>query len=130
MKMSVDKILRELETKCKLDITYPALQEKISRLKVTYPMLPKAVLDMYQISDGIEINDHGTVIYSIDRVSAINHADSSSLYITIGCMSFGDEIVVRKSDGRICQIDHETASEYLEWNTFEDLLADEIKIID
>lgn len=130
MKMSVETLLRELETKCKLDITYPALQEKINGLKSTYPMLPKAVLDMYQISDGIEINVPGTVIYSVDKVSAINYANSSSPYITIGCMSFGDEIVVEKRNGKICQIDHETESEYLEWETFEDLLEDELKAID
>ena len=50
-------------------------------------------------------------------------------HVKIGAMNFGDEIVVGK-DGRIYQIDHETGEEFLDWETLEDFLEDELAALD
>lgn len=129
MGTKVEKLLLELEEKCNMEITFPASLDRLYELKHTYPILPMGVLDMYAISDGIEINVPGTVFYSLEKLINTNNKNSVNEYLKIGTMIFGDEIVVGK-DGKIYQIDHETGKEYLDWETFEDFLVDELKALD
>lgn len=129
MGTKVEELLLEIESKCNMEITSPASLDALYELKQMYPILPMAVLDMYAISDGLEIYFTGTVFYSLEKVLSANNVNSVNDYITIGTMVFGDEIVVGK-DGKIYQIDHETGKEYLDWETFEDFLADELAALD
>ena len=129
MRTRVEELLFELESKCKMEINAPASPEGLYHLKQMYPVLPKAVLDMYAISDGVEINVPGVVFYPHKMLLRINKENPSTKYVNIGAMNFGDEIVVGK-DGRIYQIDHETGEEFLDWETFEDFLADELAALD
>lgn len=129
METRVEKLLLELESKCNMEITAPATAEMLCEIKQMYPVLPMAVLDMYAISDGVEINIPGTVLYPVERLIRVNSKESTNEYIKIGVMVFGDEIVVGKN-GKIYQIDHETGDEFLDWDTIEDFLADELAALD
>lgn len=129
METKVEKLLFELESKCNMEISAPVSLDVLYDLKQMYPVLPMAVLDMYAISDGIEINIPGTIFYPLEELLSINKTDSSREYIKIGAMNFGDEIVVGK-DGRIYQIDHETGEKFLDWDNFEDFLEDELAALD
>lgn len=125
MEPKIEQLLLELESKCNMAITVPASLDALYELKLAYPTLPMEVLDMYAISNGIEINVPGTTFYSIEKLKDINESDVSDEYITIGIMSFGDPLVIGR-DGKIYQIDHETGEEYLDWETLEDFLTDEL----
>ncbi len=129
MKNKIEELLLELETKCNMEITAPASLDLLYELKQRYPVLPMTVLDMYAISDGIEINIPGTTFYSLDKLIDVNNSNRTKEYVIIGVMSFGDEIVVGK-DGRIYQIDHETGEAFLDWDTIEDFLEDELAALD
>lgn len=129
METKVEKLLLELESKCNMEINAPASLDLLYELKQMYPVLPMAVLDMYAVSDGIEINIPGTTFYSLEKLLSMNKADSLTEYVKIGTMIFGDEIVVGK-DGKIYQIDHETGEEFLDWETFEAFLEDELSALD
>lgn len=129
MKSNVEKILFELEAKCVMEINAPASLEELNNLKEMYPILPAELLDMYGVSDGIEINVPGTVFYSCAELLNENKVGSSCEYVKIGAMNFGDEIVVGK-EGRIYQIDHETGEKFLDWETIEDFLVDELAALD
>lgn len=126
---NVEKLLLELESKCDMEFHAPASLDMLETLKYRYPVLPKAVLDMYFISDGVEINIPGTVFYPIEKVLRINKEDPETEYVKIGVMVFGDEIVVGK-DGKIYQIDHEVDEVFLDWETLEDYFEDELAAID
>jgi hypothetical protein len=129
MGTKVEKLLFELESKCNMEINAPASLDVLYDLKQMYPVLPMAVLDMYAISDGVEINIPGTTFYPLEKLVSINKMDSPDEHVKIGAMNFGDEIVVGK-DGRIYQIDHETGEEFLDWETLEDFLEDELAALD
>lgn len=129
MRNNVEKLLLNLESKCSMEVNMPASLDALYELKQMYPVLPMAVLDMYAISDGIEINVPGTTFYPVDKLLSINKNTTEVEYVKIGHMVFGDEIVVGK-DGRIYQIDHETGTEFLDWETFEDFLEDELVALD
>lgn len=129
MGTKVEKLLLELESKCNMEISAPASLDVLYDIKQMYPVLPMAVLDMYAVSDGLEINVPGTTFYPLEKLISINKVDSATEYVKIGAMVFGDEIVVGK-DGKIYQIDHETGEEFLDWETFEDFLEDELAALD
>lgn len=129
MESKVEKLLLELESKCNMEINAPASLDRLYELKQMYPMLPIGVLDMYAVSDGIEINIPGTTFYSLEKIISVNKSVSTTKYVKIGIMVFGDEIVVGK-DGKLYQIDHETGKEFLDWETVEDFLEDELKALD
>lgn len=129
METKVEKLLFELESKCNMEISAPVSLDVLYDLKQMFPVLPMAVLDMYAISNGVEINIPGTIFYPLEELLSINKADSSCEYVNIGAMNFGDKIVVGK-DGRIYQIDHETGEKFLDWDTFEDFLEDELAALD
>ncbi|MBR5800455.1 MAG: SMI1/KNR4 family protein [Lachnospiraceae bacterium] len=129
MRNNVEKFLLKLESKCSLEVNIPASLDALCELKQMYPVLPRAVLDMYALSDGIEINVPGTTFYPVNKLLSINKDATEVEYVKIGYMVFGDEIVVGK-DGRIYQIDHETGTEFLDWETFEDFLEDELAALD
>lgn len=129
MRTRVEELLFELESKCNMEITAPASLDLLYELNQRYPVLPMAVLDMYVVSDGIEINVPGTTFYSLDKLISVNKQNATAQYVIIGIMAFGDEIVVGE-DGRIYQIDHETGEVFLDWDTFEDFLEDELAALD
>ncbi len=129
METKVEKLLFELESKCKIEINAPASLDLLYELKQMYPVLPMAVLDMYAVSDGIEINIPGTTFYPLEKLLSMNKTVPKAKYVKIGTMIFGDEIVVGK-DGKIYQIDHETGEEFLDWETFEAFLEDELSALD
>ena len=128
MESSVEKILLALKAKCKMVITAPASLDVLYKLRMLYPKLPKAVLDLYTISDGVEINVTGTILFPADKLINAHNANASNEYLTIGMMSFGDKVVVGE-DGKIYQIDHETGERFLGWDTLDDFLADELNAL-
>lgn len=129
MGTKVEELLLALESKCAMEINPPASLDMLYDLKQIYPVLPMGVVDMYAVSDGIEINVPGTVIYPLEKLISVNKLKAVNEYMTIGHMVFGDEIVVDK-DGKIYQIDHETGKIFLDWETIEDFLADELLALD
>lgn len=128
MGTKIEELLLELESKCNMAIYPPASPDALCELKKNYSMLPIGVMDVYAVSDGIEINIPGTVVYSVRELLDANRSNTSGR-IVIGRMSFGDEIVVAE-DGKIYQIDHETGEEFLDWATLENFLEDELLALD
>ncbi len=127
MNKKLYELLLELEDKFPMEIHEPASKNSINKLKEIYPTLPVAVLDMLEISNGIEINVPGTVLYSVEDI--ISHNERGVDEYVIGYMSFGDEIHIDKS-GMVIQIDHETEEVFLEWESLEECLAEELHAFD
>lgn len=53
---SIESILLSLEGKCRMDISAPASKEDITRVSRLYPKQFSAIKELYEISDGIEID--------------------------------------------------------------------------
>ena len=125
----VESILLSLEGKCRMDISEPATKEEIAKITKLYPEQFKAVKELYEISNGIEIDVPGTVFYSIETIISINMGVSSDKCIEIGVMNFGDIISI-SSWGKILQLEHESGGIFLDWNCLEDFLNDELKALE
>ena len=83
--MVIMKLLFELEKACPMDVIAPALQASMELILNRFPTLPKAVLDLYKISNSFEINIPGPVIYSIDDLLQKNNTvDNRSGMVNIG----------------------------------------------
>ena len=68
----VESILLSLEGKCRMDISAPATKEEIAKITKLYPEQFKAVKELYEISNGIEIDVPGTVFYPIEKIISMN----------------------------------------------------------
>lgn len=120
------KLLFELEKACPMDVAVPASQASMELIINRFPTLPEAVLDLYKISNGLEINVPGTAIYSIDELLENNDTvDSDSDMVNIGHMSFGDELWV-DINGNIVQVNFDTGEAYLTWPSFKEFLIEEL----
>lgn len=81
-----------------MDFSAPATKEDITKISRLYPKQFKAIEELYGISDGIEIDVPGTVLYPINKIISLNENVGSEGYIEIGVMNFGDTILIT-SDG-------------------------------
>lgn len=108
------RVLSELEKKCKMTFYEPAKVKKLLEWSELYNLL--------LISNGLEINVPGTVIYEADRMTIEKEK------ITIGYLNFGDQLMVLKT-GELLQMNHETDEEYLRWNSICEFLEEELQNI-
>ena len=125
----IESILLSLEGKCRMDISAPATKEEITKITKLYPEQFKAIKELYEISDGIEINVPGTVFYPIEKIISTNRGVPSDECIDIGVMNFGDIISI-SSGGKIIQLEHESGGIFLDWNCLEDFLNDELRALE
>lgn len=121
----IESILLSLEGKCRMDISAPATKEDITKLSMLYPKQYKAIKELYEISDGIEIDVPGTVFYPIKKIISENERVSAKEVIEIGVMNFGDIISIT-SEGKVIQLEHESGEAFLDWDCLEDFLNDEL----
>lgn len=123
-----DRLLN-LQEMVPVEINPPATKEETKRLLELCESIPKDILEILEISSGIEINIPGTVFYSatelIRKVSINDEYVEMELY-PLGVLSFGDYLFMR-SDGGVVQFDHETGTVFLEWDSVEAFLDDEIE---
>lgn len=122
---SIESILLSLEGKCRMDISAPATKEEITKITKLYPEQFKAIKELYEISDGIEIDVPGTVFYPIKKIISTNRGVSNNECIDIGVMNFGDIISI-SSEGKVLQLEHESGEVFLDWDCLEDFLNDEL----
>lgn len=126
---AIESILLSLEGKCRMDFSAPATKEDITKISRLYPKQFKAIEELYGISDGIEIDVPGTVLYPINKIISMNENVGSEGYIEIGVMNFGDTILIT-SDGKIVQLEHESGDVFLDWDCLEDFLKDELDALE
>ena len=69
---SIESILLSLEGKSRMDISAPASKEDITKVSKLYPEQFSAIKELYEISDGIEIDVPGTVFYPIKKIISAN----------------------------------------------------------
>lgn len=126
---SIESILLSLESKCRMGISEPASKEDITNIAKLYPEQFKAIKKLYEISDGIEIDVPGTVLYPINKIISINEGLTIDECIEIGVMNFGDIIAIN-SEGKVIQLEHESGKVFLDWDSIEDFLNDELSALE
>lgn len=126
---SIESILFSLESKCRMMISAPAPKEKFIEISSRYHFQFEVIKKLYEITDGVEIDVPGTVLYPIEKIISLNKGKSSKDLLEIGVMNFGDLIFVN-DEGKIVQIEHETGEVFLEWNTLADFLNDELNALE
>ncbi len=122
---SIESILLSLESKCRMDISAPASKDKLMEISTKFPSQIEAIKGLYEVSNGVEIDVPGTVLYSVEKLITLNKDKRNNDSIEIGVMNFGDAIFTTE-EGKILQIEHETGEIFLDWNTLEDFLTDEL----
>lgn len=126
---SIESILLSLESKCRMDISAPASKEELNRISRIYPKQFNVIKALYEMTDGVEIDVPGTVLYPINKIISLNENVGSEGYIEIGVMNFGDTILIT-SDGKIVQLEHESGDVFLDWDCLEDFLKDELHALE
>lgn len=122
---AITDILMDLEGKCRMDINAPASEKKMLELMTAFPSQTEAIEALYKITDGVEIDVPGTVLYSVEKILELNKGKESAEALEIGAMNFGDAIVVTNQKA-ILQIEHETGETFLDWDSLEAFLLDEM----
>lgn len=125
---SIDSILLSLEGKCRMNISAPASKDMLDKILKLYPIQFRTIEDLYAITDGVEIDVPGTVLYSIERILSVNESGLKDDYLEIGHMNFGDTISIN-SEGKVVQIEHETGDVFLDWDSLEAFLKDELEAL-
>lgn len=69
---SIESILLSLEGKCRMEISAPASKEELNRISRIYPEQFNAIKALYVITDGVEIDVPGTVLYPINKIILMN----------------------------------------------------------
>lgn len=127
--MKIEDILCEMEGKCEMDISAPANKDELLCLKRMYPKQAKYLKDLYVVTNGVEINVPGTILYPVVKVLEQNGGrKNAEELLEIGTTSFGDRLFV-SLEGKIKQFDHETGEEFLEWVSLEQFLSDELAVL-
>lgn len=122
---SMESILLSMECKCKMNIFAPASKDDLLVLHDGYPLQYEKIIELYEISDGIEIGVPGTVFYSIQKMISTNKDREDSSNLEIGIMNFGDPILM-SDNGRVIQIDHDSGEIFIEWDSLKDFMSDEL----
>lgn len=125
---SIDSILLSLEGKCRMNISAPGPKDMLDKISKLYPVQFKTIEDLYVITDGVEIDVPGTVLYSIEKILSVNERGLEDGCLEIGHMNFGDTISV-DSEGKVVQIEHETGDVFLDWDSLEAFLNDELEVL-
>ncbi len=118
---NVEALLYELETKCRMNINAPY----ISNGENTCHIYGNGLIDLYRVSNGVEINVPGTCIFPAERIKRYESDNIEGHMIEIGVMNFGDRLVMN-DEGMIYQIDHETGEVFLTWKSLEEFLRYEL----
>lgn len=125
---SIDSLLLSLEGKCRMNISAPASKDMLDKISKLYPIQFKAIEGLYTITDGVEIDVPGTVFYSIEEILSVNERNLEDGCLEIGHMNFGDTISV-DSEGKVVQIELETGDVFLDWDSLEAFLNDELEAL-
>lgn len=126
--MRIENILYEMEGKCEMDISAPSNRDELLRLEGRHPKQAKYLKALYLITNGVEINVPGTILYPIAKVLEQNGEGEPEDLLEIGATNFGDRLLI-SSDGKIKQLDHETGEDFLEWGSLEQFLLDELSAL-
>lgn len=126
--MKIEEILYQMEEKCAMNISAPTRSDDLNRLESLFPEQVKHLRGLYAVTDGVEINVPGTVLYSADEVMKRNERRNSMDLVEVGTFNFGDRLYLA-ADGTVTQIDHETGEFFFEWNSLNRFLMDELSAL-
>lgn len=96
---SIESILLSLESKCRMDISAPASKDILIEVYTRYPARFERVNGLYEITNGIEIDAPGTVLYSVEKLISLNKDKRSSSSIEIGVKNF-DNLILLDNEGK------------------------------
>lgn len=126
--MKIEEILYEMEGKCSMNISAPACNDELRRLECLFPEQTKQLRSLYMVTDGVEINVPGTVLYPAEMVMKRNEGRNPNALLEIGTFIFGDRLYLA-ADGKVTQVDHETGEVFLEWRSLNRFLMDELSAL-
>lgn len=115
------QMLLQLEREMPMSFLPPAAAGDLEAVRKRFPQAPDVLYKLWAISDGVEINVPGTVLYGAKEALA---APAPGDWVPLGHMSFGDPLYLTP-DGRVLQVDHENGSLYLNWPSLLAFLEDE-----
>lgn len=121
MYLALYEKLLQLEREMPMSFAPPATAEDLTVFRQRFPQAPAILYELWAISDGVEINIPGTVLYGVKEALA---ASAPEDWVPLGRMSFGDPLYL-DPDGQVLQIDHEDGSLFLTWPCLLDFLEDE-----
>lgn len=121
MYLALYEKLLQLEREMPMSFAPPATAEDLTAFRQRFPQAPAILYELWAISDGVEINIPGTVLYNVKEALT---ASAPEDWVPLGRMSFGDPLYL-DPDGQVLQIDHEDGSLFLTWPSLLDFLEDE-----
>ena len=121
MYLALYQKLLQLEREMPMSFAPPATAQDLTVFRQRFPQTPSILYELWAISDGVEINIPGTVLYRVKEALAVSAPGD---WIPLGRMSFGDPLYLDRS-GQVLQVDHEDGSLFLTWPTLLDFLEDE-----
>lgn len=116
------ELLLKHEKRLGIEFSNPISVENEKHLMDSFSNVPMALIELLQISDGMEIDKTLITIFSGKEICEYKDIAFGNL-ITIGLFGFGDFICM-DPNGRIIQIDYETGEIFLTWESFSSLLLD------
>lgn len=117
------ELLLKHEKRLGIEFSNPISIENEKHLMDSFSNVPMALIELLQISDGMEIDKTLITIFSGKEICEYKDVAFENLII-IGLFGFGDFICM-DSKGKIIQIDYETGELFLTWESFSSLLLDE-----
>ena len=124
MAISLYKQLLLMKQRIPMTFAPPAAREAVAAFRRRCPRAPDILYELWSISDGVELNVPGTVLYSAGEAL---EKPALGGCVPLGHMSFGDPLYL-DTGGQVLQMDRRNGALFLSWPTLLDLLEEERKV--
>lgn len=118
--------LIKMEGKTPMTFFPPAAPRDLAAFRCRWPQAPQVLFHLWEISDGLEIQVTGTVLYSVREALDLTAPEG---WVPLGYLSFGDPLYL-DGDGQVLQMDHEKGKLYLSWPTLRNFLEEELEVVE
>ena len=124
MAISLYKQLLLMKQRIPMTFAPPADREAVAAFRRRCPRAPDILYELWSISDGVELNVPGTVLYSAGE--ALEQPALGGC-VPLGHMSFGDPLYL-DAGGQVLQMDRRNGALFLSWPTLVDFLEEERQV--
>ncbi|MEQ2443094.1 SMI1/KNR4 family protein [Pseudoflavonifractor sp. CLA-AP-H29] len=123
MAISLYKQILMMTRRMPVSLAPPASDGAVAAFRRHCPRAPDVLYELWAISDGMELNAPGTVLYSAGE--ALKEPVLGGC-VPLGRMSFGDPLYL-DARGQVLQIDRRNGALFQTWPTLVDFLEEERK---